>query len=773
MFNLASPVAARLHHRRRAQLIFPWGLLTCALVVFLYAGWSSSLTLPGYLWLIIVCASSLVYEMSEPHSRIVHYAYRALNRLLAGRYTRPALDALDEVYSIYPDTWFFKRRHRLRWLTPFLITLSTWAWMLLNQSSLSLTFLLALYSVTSFGVLALEATRNVAWGSQVNNWVVLIAIGSASIAVGAYRVTGDASSLPIYGLIAGFIYFGIYTNQRLWIGERVINDLIRRITNKVYAYPEVPQALENEIPVLIGSLLRYERVATLLLGADPSYLTLKGVFGDVSPSLVGQKIQRNQGGITWRAVERKTPVAWNDTRQCPYYLSLFDDKEKDDTRAEIAVPIIYREKVYGVLDVQSTHPGIYGPGDKLILETIAWIIGSAIAFYQDKRLLSQAGTLWDELAVSLSSSEEDLFDIFARFASQELHVDKIVYYPLSPTGYPHIKPLSFGLDAPEYLHEGITSYSGPLAQLLQKWEYHPSPDTLADPTYFDQSNNRPSPFALREKVKSNYFVPVGVRREPLGALFLNFTKPTQFDHLLDLMVHSFSQAFATVAWKNRYRKLVYESFGSPAYDVHNKRGAYGLKGEVAQEFENQMLKFEGKVVDRSNLDALRDLTERIDRFLDEIQFEEMLVPPNFWDQDISLQRKLEDFIHSRPLLEKDRDPRITISAFDYRIERENPVVKLALYRVISEAVNNAIVHGQANNTSLRVQRTPTSIEIEVRNDGKPLDDDYRKHYTPASKGILYLFKQVRETFGADPTILPIEGGGGVVVRISIPCLLTD
>jgi GAF domain-containing protein len=773
MFNLARPVAARFHHRRRAQLIFPWGLLTCALLVFMYTGWTGSLSLPGYVWLVIVCASSLVYEMSEPHSRLVHYAYRALNRMFAGRYTRLALDALDEVYSNYPETWFFNNRHRLRWLMPFLITLSTWTWMLLNPRSLSLIVLLTLYSITSFGILALEAMRNVAWGTQVYSWVVLIALGSASIAVAVYGVTRTVSSLLVYGLIAGFIYFGIYTNQRLWIGERVINDLIRQITNQVFAYPDVPRALEKEIPELIGSLLRYERVATLLLGAEPSCLTVTGVFGDLSPSLVGQNIQCDRGGITWRAVERKTPVAWNDVQQCPYYLSLFDDKEQDDTRAEIAVPIIYREKVYGVLDVQSTRPGIYGPGDKLILETIAWIIGSAIALYRDKQLLSQAGTLWDELAVSLSSSEGDLFDIFAHFASQELRVDKVVYYPLSPTGYPHTKPLSFGLDAPQYLHEGITSYSGPLAQLLQKWEYHPSPDTLADPIYFDRSTNQPSPFALREKVKSSYFVPVGVRREPLGALFLNFTKPTQFDHLLDLMVHSFSQAFATVAWKNRYRKLVYESFGSPAYDVHNKRGAYGLKGEVSQEFENQMLKFEGKIIDRSNLDALRDLTERIDRFLDEIQFEEMLVPPNFWDQDISLQRKLEDFIHSRPLLEKDRDPHITISAFDYRIERENPVVKLALYRVISEAVNNAIVHGQANNTSVRIQRQPTSIEIEVRNDGKPLDDDYRKHYTPASKGILYLFKQVRETFGADPTILPIEGDGGVVVRISIPCLLSD
>ncbi len=710
--------------------------------------------------------------MSEPHSKISYSFYKALNRVFAGRFIKTDLEDLDEVYSIYPDTWFFTHRHQLHWLMPLLITLLTWIWILLNQSSFSIAVLLMLYSITSLGILALEAMRNVAWGTYIHSWIVLIAFGSASIAVGAYRATHDSFSMLTYGLVAGLIYFDIYINQRLWIGERVINDLIRQITEKVFAYADVPQALKKEIPELIGLLLRYEKVTTLLLDTDSTRLTVTGVFGDISPSLIGQNIPSNRRGITWRAVERKTPVAWNDVNQCPYYLSLFDGKGKDDTQAEIAVPIIYREKVYGVLDVQSSRPGIYGPGDKLILETIAWITGSAIALYRDKQLLSRAGAMWDELADSQGSSEQDLFEIFAQFASQHLGVDKIVYYPLSPTGYPHVKPLSFGLDFPEYLREGIGNYSGLLAQLLQDWKYHSSPNVLSDPTYFNPSTKQPSAFVLRERVKSNYFVPVGIRDEPLGALFLNFTKPILFDHLFDLMVHSFSQAFATVAWKNRYRKLVYESFGSPAYDIHYKLGAYGLKGKVSQEFENLILKLEGKTVGRSELNDLRDLTERIDRFMDEIQFEEMLVPPNFWDRGISLEMTLERFIHSKPLLERDRVPHITIDNFDYRIERENPVVKLALYRVITEAVNNAIIHGQANNTSIRLQRQPISIEIEVCNDGIPLDPNYQKRFTPASKGILYLFKQVKETFGASHSIFPGEGNVGAIVRISIPCLLS-
>lgn len=773
MFEVATPIAARLHLRRRAQLIFTGSLLICALLIFLYMALTDTLTLLGSIWLIVVFSSSLFYEVSEPQSIFVHFVYRVLNYFFAGRYTRPDLATLDEVYSIYPDAWLLKLRHLLRWLSPLLITLATWFWMFFGLTDLNLIVLLTLYSIASFGIFVLQVMRNPVIGTRVFVWVILIVFGSASIAVAMYRATNTVFISIFCFLIAGFIYFGIYTNQRLWIGESVTNDLIRQITEKVFAYTDVPNALEKGIPELISSLLRYERVATLLLNADPSCLTVAGVAGTLSTSFVGQIIRRDRGGITWRAVERKTPVVWNDVRKCPYYLNLFDDKEQDDTQAEIAVPIIYNEKIYGVLDVQSKRSGIYKPGDILILKTIARIIGASFALYRDQQLLTQAGAIWDELAISLNSSEEELFNIFANFASKELHVDKIVYYPLSPTGYPHLKPLSSGLVAPECLLEGINNYSGPLAQLLRKWEYHPSPDPTADSIYFNHHTNQPAPFILREGIKSNYFVPVGFRREPLGALFLNFTESTQFNHLFDLMVRSFSQAFAAVAWKNRYRKLVYESFGSPAYDVHNKLGAYGLKGGVSQKFENQILKLENKTLDHSNLEPLKNLAERIDRFLDEIQFEEMLIPPNFWDQDVSLKRELDNLVLSRPLLERDRDPRITISSFDFRIERENPVVKLALYRVISEAINNAIVHGQANNTYVDVLRQPTSIEIKIHNDGKPLDDNYRKHYTRASKGILYLLEQMRETFGANSEIKANEGGVGVIVCISVPCLQVD
>ena len=97
-------------------------------------------------------------------------------------------------------------------------------------------------------------------------------------------------------------------------------------------------------------------------------------------------------------------------------------------------------------------------------------------------------------------------------------------------------------------------------------------------------------------------------------------------------------------------------------------------------------------------------------------------------------------------------------------------MKLALYRVISEAINNAIVHGKATDTLVRVHRQTSSIDIQITNDGEPLAEDYQERSAQLTKGILYLFDQLKKGFGAETLIGTGENGTGVIVQISIPTL---
>ena len=73
--------------------------------------------------------------------------------------------------------------------------------------------------------------------------------------------------------------------------------------------------------------------------------------------------------------------------------------------------------------------------------------------------------------------------------------------------------------------------------------------------------------------------------------------------------------------------------------------------------------------------------------------------------------------------------------------------KIALYRVICEAVNNAIKHGQARNIDVRLKLTDNSIELTVEDDGSGFSKDdkdfhHRGGLVSLEEGPYYIQKAV-------------------------------
>ena len=78
-------------------------------------------------------------------------------------------------------------------------------------------------------------------------------------------------------------------------------------------------------------------------------------------------------GITGAAAESREPVLVSDVRRDDRYLNA-----SDAVRAELAVPMIVRQKLVGIIDVQSTREGAYGEYDRSMLRLIASRVASAI-----------------------------------------------------------------------------------------------------------------------------------------------------------------------------------------------------------------------------------------------------------------------------------------------------------------------------------------------------------------------------------------------------------
>ncbi len=83
-----------------------------------------------------------------------------------------------------------------------------------------------------------------------------------------------------------------------------------------------------------------------------------------------------EGIIGWVA-QHGEPLLVNDVSQEPRYIP-DDPRLLPDTRAELAVPLRIEDEVIGVLDVQSTVRGAFGPNDLFILSTLADQVAVAI-----------------------------------------------------------------------------------------------------------------------------------------------------------------------------------------------------------------------------------------------------------------------------------------------------------------------------------------------------------------------------------------------------------
>lgn len=82
-----------------------------------------------------------------------------------------------------------------------------------------------------------------------------------------------------------------------------------------------------------------------------------------------------------------------------------------------------------------------------------------------------------------------------------------------------------------------------------------------------------------------------------------------------------------------------------------------------------------------------------------------------------------------------------------------------LYRVVQEAVNNAVKHGQARQVQVRLEELPGQCMLTIVSDGKPIDDKA----IAQSAGLGLLGMRLRaQALGGEVSIEALHGGGAEV-----------
>ncbi len=130
--------------------------------------------------------------------------------------------------------------------------------------------------------------------------------------------------------------------------------------------------LLGRVSEVVKEVIPYDLFAILLYSDRAQALTIRYSIGHREEVVRSMKIPLGEG-ITGLAAASRTPILVEDVRNDPRYLGTVDA-----VRSELAVPMMARGKLVGVIDVQSTKIGQYSEQDRSLLRLLASRIAAAI-----------------------------------------------------------------------------------------------------------------------------------------------------------------------------------------------------------------------------------------------------------------------------------------------------------------------------------------------------------------------------------------------------------
>lgn len=175
---------------------------------------------------------------------------------------------------------------------------------------------------------------------------------------------------------------------------------------------DLDQLLAN-VSEIVQRVIPGELLAILLYSEKRRELRIRYARGHREDVVQNWAIPLGQG-ITGTAALTREPVLVGDVRSDPRYLSAVEA-----VRTELAVPMIARRKLVGVIDMQSTRPNAYSEQDRALLRLIAARVAISIdnarLYWRVER---QNRTLKALSAISQEfSSILDVNDLLSKIAS--------------------------------------------------------------------------------------------------------------------------------------------------------------------------------------------------------------------------------------------------------------------------------------------------------------------------------------------------------------------
>ncbi len=188
--------------------------------------------------------------------------------------------------------------------------------------------------------------------------------------------------------------------------------------------------LVRQVVTLIGKYFGYYHVGLFLLDETRRYAVLQAASSEEGQRLVerGHRLEIGAQGIVGRAAAEKRAYIAQDVELEEAY---FRNPELARTRSEIALPLMIRGEVIGVLDIQSEEPQAFRQDDIETLQSMADSIAMAL---ENARLFSETHLTLQQVQ-ALSAAE-------TRQAWRKFSARRKIGYRYTPLGIRLLDPVA-------------------------------------------------------------------------------------------------------------------------------------------------------------------------------------------------------------------------------------------------------------------------------------------------------------------------------------------
>jgi sigma-B regulation protein RsbU (phosphoserine phosphatase) len=272
------------------------------------------------------------------------------------------------------------------------------------------------------------------------------------------------------------------------------------------------QTLLSRTSELVRAVIHYRIFAIFLLNDRTHDLRMRYQIGH-TPEVERARIPVGKGVVGQVALTRQ-PVLLNDVSTAEFYTNA-----NPEVRSELAVPLIAKNRLIGVMDLESTEAGYFRPEHLRVLTVTASRIAQAI---ENARLYArvsrQANTLevLNEISAELASILElgPLLERVGQLLRRLIDYQMFTIMLLDEKGETLITRYAWRFGYAHAPLRRISVTSGLVGAAVREWRFVNVADVLKDPRYVP----------MNEETRSELVVPLFYKGRVIGVLDLEHTK---------------------------------------------------------------------------------------------------------------------------------------------------------------------------------------------------------------------------------------------------------